>query len=483
MMKKLIGALIVILLAGSAYIWTSQEAKKKEALKAEAKQLAADKQLMNKVLESNAMIAYAAYTDAVDTAEALSESILQLIAQPSNDNLAQARQAWLAAREPYGQLEAYRFRSGPIDALQDNGVMGGEGDGPEGRINAWPLAEALIDYVAAGAADGVVVADAPVALKGNVIADAEAVPELSADMSNTDKLQQAIDRLIALNEANGDEANVATGYHAIEFLLWGQDLNAGQTEWTHPRDNQAGQRPYTDFIADAQCTSGQNNTVDAAICKRRGNYLVAVTQLLINDLKRLKVQWNIQQSDSYVQQFIQGGEASLTAMLEAMGRLSFGELAGERMNIALTQDSQEDEHSCFSDNTHRDVLLNALGIQNTYLGRYLPTDNFNSATTVEGAGIDGYLRAKGLAANADKLQTALQTSLSALQKIDDRAKAGMPFDLQIAGGELSPKHPEAAADVRAAIQALVAQTAEIQAVIDALQLNSGDLKQDTEENI
>ena len=29
-----------------------------------------------------------------------------------------------------------------------------------------------------------------------------------------------------LHEIGGNEANVATGYHAIEFLLWGQDLTA-----------------------------------------------------------------------------------------------------------------------------------------------------------------------------------------------------------------------------------------------------------------
>lgn len=38
-----------------------------------------------------------------------------------------------------------------------------------------------------------------------------------------------------LHMLDGVQANVATGYHAIEFLLWGQDLNG-----TNPG---AGNRP------------------------------------------------------------------------------------------------------------------------------------------------------------------------------------------------------------------------------------------------
>jgi putative iron-regulated protein len=65
------------------------------------------------------------------------------------------------------------------------------------------------------------------------------------------------------NERGGEE-NIATGYHAIEFLLWGQDKSE-----TGP-----GNRAYTDFV------DGK-----AANADRRRLYLkTVVTELLVDDL-------------------------------------------------------------------------------------------------------------------------------------------------------------------------------------------------------
>ena len=53
--------------------------------------------------------------------------------------------------------------------------------------------------------------------------------------------------IISLNEEGGEE-NVTTGWHAIEFLLWGQDLN----------DDGLGDRPVTDYAtADNADRGGQ----------------------------------------------------------------------------------------------------------------------------------------------------------------------------------------------------------------------------------
>ncbi|MEW8497141.1 MAG: imelysin family protein, partial [Candidatus Thiodiazotropha taylori] len=95
-----------------------------------------------KVLETNADIALAAYTDAITTAEGLKIALAALRADPTETTLNMAKRAWLAAREPYGQTEVYRFRLSPIDSTNYN-----DEDGPEGDINAWPLGEALIDYM------------------------------------------------------------------------------------------------------------------------------------------------------------------------------------------------------------------------------------------------------------------------------------------------------------------------------------------------
>ena len=76
-----------------------------------------------------AEIVYMSYADAHDRAVALRGAIDAFVAAPSPALHEAAKRAWLEARYPYLQTEAYRFYAGPIDGA----------DGPEGRINAWPL--------------------------------------------------------------------------------------------------------------------------------------------------------------------------------------------------------------------------------------------------------------------------------------------------------------------------------------------------------
>jgi putative iron-regulated protein len=292
----------------------------------------------------------------------------------------------------------------------------------------------------------------PVAgVDGNVIADRNGYPSLDPSV------------LAGLNELGGDERNVATGYHAIEFLLWGQDLNADGSPGLQGRDATPGLRPHTDYLPlDGGCTNGN--------CDRRAQYLTAVTDLLISDLERLVAAWDPAGQGNHYAAFTAGGEESLAKMFESMGRLGYGEVAGERMNVALVANSQEDEHSCFSDNTHRDLFLNGLGIQNTYLGRYRRADG----RLLVGPGLDALLAAEGHAGVADALTAALADTMARLSAIDQRARAGTPFDNQIQEGIDQP-------DVVAAIEALKSQTDDIEDAIEALGLETGDLRQDTEE--
>ncbi len=397
---------------------------------------------LENVLKTNALIAFAAYQDSLITAQALQGALQALIAAPSEATFAAAKSAWLESREPYGQTEVYRFREGPIDQLQPNG-------GGEGSINAWPLNEARIDYVME--VDGESGAGIPVStISSNVIADAATFPTITAQM------------LRELNELDGDEGNVFTGYHAIEFLLWGQDVNADGSSGLAGRDNTPGQRSYTDYLPeDAGCTNGN--------CARRGEYLLAAGQALIEDLTTVVAQWDPETGPHYAS-FTAGGNNSLALILEGMGRLSFGELAGERINIALVTNSQEDEHSCFSDNTHRDILLNAKGVQNSFLGEYIRTDG----TMVSGAGIDDYLATQGFSDVANNLRAALESTASSTAAVDSRAKSGVPFDNQIQEGPTQPT-------VTAVINSLIAQTSLIEQAINSLGLSAGDLDQDTEE--
>jgi putative iron-regulated protein len=311
------------------------------------------------VIENYASIVYENYRDVTGQAQILETAVDAFVAAPSASTLNNARDAWKAAREPYGQSEAFRFYDGPIDNPDD---------GPEGLINAWPLDEVYVDYVA----------DEP---DSGIINETAMFPTLSKQV------------IAAQNEKDG-EKNISTGYHAIEFLLWGQDQSP-----TGP-----GNRAFTDYVSGASGT--------AANQARRGQYLTAVTDLLVEDLNTVLDAW-AEGEDNYRADFVKlAPTEALRRMLQGMGSLSGAELSGERMSVAMDNRDQEDEHSCFSDNTHRDLYANAVSIQNVYLGRYKDTD---------GPGIDQLVRAKDAALDT-KLQGQLQASLDAIQAIP------VPFD-------------------------------------------------------
>jgi putative iron-regulated protein len=335
-------------------------------------------------LVNYANIVHATYADSLQAAQAMQRSIAALIANPSAGTLESARKAWLAAREPYGQTEAFRFYGGPIDDRMDI----------EGRLNAWPLDEAYIDYVKGKPQGGII---------GNTTAPL------------------SIERLIKLN-AKGGEANVATGYHAIEFLLWGQDTDA----------KGPGNRPHTDFV------DGQSPHAD-----RRRQYLKLVTDQVVDDLQYLTEEWADGRANFRSAFLKDPPEASLRKVLTGIAVLSSAELAGERMQVALDNQDQEDEHSCFSDNTHRDIVTNALGLRNVMLGQYTRIDG----SSVSGPGI------KDLVAHKDtKLAGQLVADFNASVTAAEAIQA--PFDQEIIGKKDTPGRKR----VQAVIAALNKQT-------------------------
>ncbi|UZR96933.1 imelysin family protein [Chondrinema litorale] len=323
------------------------------------------------VIENYADLVYANYVDTYNLAATLKQKIETFLANPTAETLADAKQAWLDSREPYGQTEAFRFYDGPID----------DEDGPEGQLNAWPLDESYIDYVSGNVngADG--------NINVNIIGDAETFPTIDKD-------------LIAAQNEDGGETNISSGYHAIEFLLWGQDLSEGAG---------GGDRPYTDYVTTEECTNGN--------CDRRGDYLLAASELLLDDLQVLLDAW--QPGADYRSTFTSESELdnSLEKILIGIGKLSKGELAGERMFVAWDEKSKEDEHSCFSDNTHRDIVNNAKGIFNVYTGTYVWTDG----TVMDGPGINDLVEEEDETLNTEMLQL-LNSSFTATQAIQ------APFD-------------------------------------------------------
>jgi putative iron-regulated protein len=368
------------------------------------------------VVANYANMVYAVFSDAESTAKTLQTAIHEFLATPNDKTLKAARDAWVAARVPYMQSEVFRFGNTIIDDW-------------EGQVNAWPLDEGLIDYVAK---------DYQHAL-GNPGATANIIAntEVQVGEDKVDVKDITSEKLASLNELGGSEANVATGYHAIEFLLWGQDL--------HGNDAGAGERPASDYIEGAGSTGGHND--------RRRAYLTAVTDLLVSDLEEMSNNWKPGVADNYRASLeAETGESGLRKMLFGMGSLSLGELAGERMKVALEANSSEDEHDCFSDNTHNSHFYNGKGIQNVYLGEYTRVDG----TKISGPSLSS-LVAKADPATDATLRADLEATQAKLQAIVDQANKGQHFDQLIAAGNTAGNQI-----VRDAIASLVKQTGAIE---------------------
>lgn len=421
---------------------------------------------LKKVLETNADIAFASYSDSVTTAEALKTAIAALAATPSVATLGAAKDAWLVAREPYGLTETYRFRNSPID---DDPATAEAEDGPEGSINAWPLGEALIDYVQASTTD---FGNAEVGVTEHAVTGVTSpIDAAHANANSADNIigntSITINAALLDNSATAaDEHDVISGYHAIEFMLWGQDLNSSGTETsgtdrdsavkTHDASNLAhgGKRPLTDFMVDATCTSGINTlAASSVICQRRHDYLLVAVDKLIEELKFVRDHWQDGVTDNYRDTFtnpanLAAAEKSFLEILTGMGTMSVGELAGERMQISLSANSQEDEHSCFSDNTHRDIWLNAEGVANMYTGTYAGYDSTldgaanNTGRAVDGYGIDDYLAdLGGQTLLATSVSGALDLTKTNYEVIDAKARDGMPVDVLIMDKTSSDAQP------------------------------------------
>jgi len=375
------------------------------------------------VINTYANIAQAGYEDALAAARNLKAKIAALIAKPSDETLKAAREAWKMARVPYMQTEAFRFGNKIVDEW-------------EGKVNAWPLDEGLIDYVdpSYGTAS-----DTNPLYTANVIANRKLkVGGRTVDASKITK------KLLAdtLQEAEKIEANVATGYHAIEFLLWGQDLNG-----TGPG---AGNRPFTDFVKGKACTGGN--------CDRRATYLTVATDLLIDDLAFMAAQWKPKGAARV--ELDKSESDALTAIFTGLASLSYGEMAGERMKLGLLLNDPEEEHDCFSDNTHNSHYYDVIGIENVYLGRYKRSDG----TLVSGASVSDLVKAKSPEID-DRARKALAETVSRMGALKQRAETKEAYDQMIGEG-----NAEGNAVVEAAIGALIAQTKEFERAIAALEL-------------
>jgi len=360
-----------------------------------------------KIVDSYTKIAHATYQDSLISAKSLRNAIDYFLNNPLPENLALAKSAWLASRIPYQQSEVFRFGNIIVDNW-------------EGKVNAWPLDEGLIDYVQK---TGVVnesenplyasnvIANNSIYINGNLVDASVINPKFLAEV---------------LHEAEGIEANVATGYHAIEFLLWGQDLNGNNSG--------NGSRPATDY--DKENCSNSN-------CDRRAQYLKATVDLLIKDLEEMVSNWT--HSGKATLMLKNNYSLAMSSILMGMGSLSYGELAGERMQLGLYLNDPEEEHDCFSDNTHNSHYYNQVGISNIYYANY---------KRINGNVVNGY-SLSDLIQNTNPefskvMDSKIQNATTALSNVRVRAETIESYDQMIAKNNIDGNNT-----IQLAINALV----------------------------
>lgn len=318
------------------------------------------------VLEGYAAFAHSAYAQCHEAAVEVRAALIDLTERPSPQTLHAARRAWLVARRLYGRTEVLRFYGGPIDDGRS---------GVETFLNAWPLDEAYVDYVAG----------APLA---GIINRPDEYPNLSPTL------------LTLLNERSG-EANVSIGWHAVEFLLWGQDLDP----------EGPGSRGHEDYVPGARPNVA-----------RRSEYLRLCGDLLVEHHAQLRAAWS-PEADSYRSRFLgEEQEHALRRVLAGMIILSGFELSGERLAVPYETQDQEEEHSCFSDNTHVDLLANQEGVLAVYHG---------AARGGRGPGVR-VIAQQVSPTLAARLDEELEASRVALRGIP------IPFDRAIRGGDEAP---------------------------------------------
>jgi putative iron-regulated protein len=371
-------------------------------------------------VDAYAQIVSATYEDSLAAARALDLAVDALLANPGKDSLDAARQRWKEARIPYGYSEAFRFYAGPIDAA----------GGPEGQLNGWPLDENHIDAVRAefyNAAPG-----------ANIIGNAKAFPEITPEL------------IAAQNEAGG-EKNIASGYHAIEFLLWGQDAN-------DPPES-AGARSFEDYVV-----AGDDAT--SAVNTRRGQYLKAATALLIQDLEKVAAAWSGTQGASpgnYRSNLVAGDVyTGLKRMLTGVVALAEVEMASERLNVPLLSADQEEEQSCFSDTTADDLRANAAGIEHVYYARY---------SRPNGARISGPSLADLVKAADARVGEEMDARIARTREALGALRT--PFDR-----EIQSDNKEGQARVQAAIDALHAQAQTTMRAAKAMQIFLSPIESD-----
>lgn len=388
------------------------------------------------VVQGYRRLAHWSYEASYHSAGRLKSRIADLLAVPSEASLLAAREAWRQAHRDYSQTEALRFGNWIVDDW-------------EGAVNAWPVDEGLLDYVAA---DYAASPTNPLA-RHNLVASRPI--EVNGIQLDTDRLDWT--QLKFIHGGSEVEANVVLGYHAIEFLLWGQD--------PHRNTPGAGQRPWTDFVPEMPSCSSGPQAAAVEHCQRRRRLLQLMAEHLYSQLGEMTLHWAGNSPTSYGLHIASGDvDEGLRRMLFGLIRLAGDEMAGERLQVALLTHAPEEEQDCFSDDTHQSAYHNALGLQNLYYGRYQNAGYKNGEAYAAPLSLAA-LAHRVDAALAERIDLAFAETERALSRIRQLGEDGQTVDLLI-----QPGNAEGAALLNAAMQALQRQSQQLEQLGERLAL-------------
>lgn len=374
------------------------------------------------IADNHADIAFAAYSDSKAAALVLQQSVNTFIAAPTEDNLLAAKVAYKTIRAPYQQSEIMRFDS-MITVGKNLDADGGPAsvDEWEGQVNAWPLDENHINIIIAG----------------------------SEDIN--------VELLLSQNGADDNDANVTTGIHAVEFMLWGSDLNGTEAG--------SGERPASDFAIDGMCADSD--------CERRAQYLSAATDLLVDDLTIMTAEWSptAKTTRGTLAYNFLNSPLALDYMVGSMITMATDELASARMGSGLGLGDPEEEHDCFSDLSHLAIYHNFQGVKNAFYGTY------QSATySISGANLAVLVKGKNIATfdNVDAALTSIEGKMVQILEAGEREENPVKFD-QIIG---QPSNGVERLIAESAVTELIAFDTELELMAEVLALKNIDTEFD-----
>jgi putative iron-regulated protein len=262
-------------------------------------------------IQGYAQLVADSYTAALIDGQALKTAITAFLANPNDETLTHARDAWINGRRSWEMTEAFRFYDGPIDVTDTD-------MGPLSRIDGWPVDPSAIDYVEDNPTSGIV-----------------------------NNMKLALTRATLLAQGQSSHMPV-TGWHAIEFLLWGQEPSAL---------GEPGDRSVTDYLPNQP-----NND-------RRRTYLSLAADMLVDDLHYLVESWDPKSRNSYAAAFrLLNQREALGRVMNGIAQLTGQELAINRLAAALDAKDRRKLTSRFSGASYQDFVFALRGVRNVWTG-------------------------------------------------------------------------------------------------------------------